>query len=83
LTKYIKRTDGDGFTVPLGEIHRIACCDCGLVHDVVWVYVRGKLGMAVRRNARATAQKRREKKLDYVRREPQPAAQRTDDDEPK
>jgi hypothetical protein len=59
MARYTKRTDGEGFTVPLGQVYRIACCDCGLVHDVVWVYEGGKLGMAARRNNRATAQKRR------------------------
>lgn len=60
--RYKQRVDGEGFEVPLGEVYRIACCDCGLVHDVVWVYQKGELGMATRRNNRATAQKRRWRK---------------------
>ena len=61
MTKYIQRTDGEGFVVPLGELYRLACCDSGLVHDVVWVYDEEtkELGMAVQRNNRATAQRRR------------------------
>lgn len=57
--KYIKRKDGEGFEVPLGKRYRLACCDCGLVHDVVWVYEKGRLGMAATRNNRATAARRR------------------------
>ncbi len=60
--RYKQRVDGEGFEVPLGEVYRIACCDCGLVHDVVWVFEDGRLGMAARRNNRATAQKRRWRK---------------------
>jgi hypothetical protein len=69
MTKYIKRTDGEGFFVPLEEIYRLACCDCGLVHDVVWVYDEKtkKLEMAAQRNNRATAQRRN--KLAKVREE--------------
>lgn len=63
MTRYIQRTDGEGFVVPLGELYRPACCDCGLVHDVVWAYDEEtkELAMAVQRNNRATAQRRRNK----------------------
>lgn len=63
MTRYIQRTDGEGFVVPLGELYRLACCDCGLVHDVLWAYDEEtkELGMAVQRNNRATAQRRRNK----------------------
>ena len=59
MTKYINREDGEGFEVPLGEIYKLVCCDCGLVHDVVFVVEDGKLGMASKRNNRATGQRRR------------------------
>ena len=64
MTRYIQRTDGEGFVVPLRELYRLACCDCGLVHDVVWAYDRktNELAMAVQRNNRATAQRRRKLK---------------------
>lgn len=46
--------------MPSGEVYRIACCDCGLVHDFVFVSEDGKpIGVAARRNERATGQKRR------------------------
>ena len=60
--KYKQRKDYEGFEVPSGEIYRIACCDCGLVHDFVFVSEDGKpIGIAAKRNNRATAQRRRNK----------------------
>lgn len=58
-TDYIKRKDGENFEVPLNQVYKIACCDCGLVHNVAFVYKDGKLYMAAERNARATGQRRR------------------------
>ena len=64
MSKYIQRQDNEGFEVPSGEIYRIACCDCGLVHDFVFVSEDGKpIGIAAKRNNRATAQRR--KKLNH------------------
>ena len=61
MTKYVQRYDGEGFVVPLNEKYRLACCDCGLVHDVVWAYDKKtkELGMAVKRNNKATAIRRK------------------------
>lgn len=60
--KYKQRTDGEGFEIPSNTLYRIACCDCGLVHDVVIVSNdRKPVGIAFRRNNRATAQKRRKR----------------------
>lgn len=61
MTRYKQRKDGEGFVVPLDEVYRLACCDCGLVHDIVLSYDKetGELGMATKRNNRATAQRRR------------------------
>lgn len=53
--KVKQRYDGTGFEVPSGEIHRIVCCDCGLVHDTVFVSQDGKpIGIAARRNKKLT-----------------------------
>ena len=66
--KYTRRKDGEGFAVPSGEIYRIACCDCGLVHDYVFVSEDGEvIGIAARRNKRATAARRRHMKKSGVR----------------
>jgi hypothetical protein len=61
MTKYVQRYDGEGFAVPLNEKYRLACCDCALVHDVVWAYDKKtkELGMAVKRNNRATTIRRK------------------------
>jgi hypothetical protein len=63
VPKYKQRHDGEGFAVPSGKIHRIACCDCGLVHDFVFISEEGGfIGIAAQRNNRATAQRRRNMK---------------------
>lgn len=62
--KYTQRTDNEGFEVPVGEVYRMACCDCGLVHDFVFVSADGKpIGVAARRNNRATAQRRKKLRI--------------------
>jgi hypothetical protein len=63
--RYVQRTDGEGWNVPEGKLTRLACCDCGLVHDIVFVTdpnEPGEIGVAVQVNKRATAQKRRHMK---------------------
>ncbi len=59
MARYVQRYNGEGFEGPNGELYRLSCCDCGLVHDVVFVARKGKIGMAARVNKRATAAKRR------------------------
>jgi len=60
MAKYVQRKDGEGFSVPSGTIYKIACCDCGLVHDFVFISEDGKeIGIAARRNNRATSARRR------------------------
>ena len=61
MTRYKQRQDGEGFVVPKDEVFRLACCDCGLVHDIVICSDKDtdELGMAAKRNNRATAQRRR------------------------
>ncbi len=60
MAKYKQRQDCEGFEVPSGDVYRIACCDCGLVHDFVFVSHDGKpIGIAAKRNNRATAARRR------------------------
>jgi hypothetical protein len=63
MTRYKQRMDEEGFSVPSGEIYRLACCDCGLVHDFVFISEDGKpVGIAARRNNRATGQRRRKQR---------------------
>lgn len=52
--------DGIGFCVRSRSRWRLACCDCGLVHNVALVIGRGGwIGMAMERNARATVGRRK------------------------
>jgi hypothetical protein len=67
--KYIQRKDEEGFEVPSGMRYRIACCDCGLVHDFVFVsHDKKPIGIAAKRNNKATAAKRRKHGLHSIQR---------------
>ena len=60
--KYTTIKDGEGIEVGDGEITKIRCCDCGLVHEVgVAIEDNGMIGLAFKRDNRATAQIRRHK----------------------
>lgn len=56
---YRVMNDGEGVEFRSGERWKFACCDCGLVHDMVIVSRGRKIGLALKRNKRATAAKRR------------------------
>jgi len=59
VRKYEQVIDGRGFAIRSRQKWRLACCDCGLVHDVVVVSGKGGwLGVAMRRNKRSTAFRR-------------------------
>jgi len=45
---------------PIKKGYRMACCDCGLVHDMDFRIVEGKIQFRARRNNRATGQLRRQ-----------------------
>lgn len=59
--KYVQAGERWIGAVPEGETFRLACCDCGLVHDVNLLRGRrrGFIVMAAMRNAHATAAMRR------------------------
>ena len=60
MSRYKQRHDDEGFEVESGVLTRWACCDCGLVHDLVFVSSDGQpIGVAAKRNKRSTAQRRR------------------------
>lgn len=60
MKEYKQIIDGVGFALRSSEIWRLACCDCGLVHDVVLIKRRGSwVGVAMKRNKRATTHRRR------------------------
>lgn len=56
--KYEQLIDGKGISLRSGQVLKFACCDCGLVHDMALVARKGWVGMAVKRNKRATARRR-------------------------
>lgn len=63
--RYEQLIDGRGTTIKNKTVFRLACCDCNLVHDVA-IAVPGlrkgkEIGLAARRNLRATAARRRKK----------------------
>lgn len=59
---YQQVIDGIGFSLRSRQKFRLACCDCGLVHDVVIAVGKGGwFGMAMRRNKKATKSRRKEK----------------------
>lgn len=67
MTRYaVHEVDADGWTpwinpsVPMQ--HKIACCDCGLIHDLEFRVENGAVQFRARRNERATAQRRRKRK---------------------
>lgn len=49
----------DGQWVRPAKRYRIRCCDCALIHDLVFRVKRGSIEFRARRNARATATARR------------------------
>ena len=62
--KYVKHQDYEEFVVNYGEgeILRLACCDCALVHSFAFHVYRGqKVGVAAKREPRSTGQLRRHK----------------------
>ncbi len=68
MSKFPKVGDGDVFIVDTADEHlRLACCDCGAVHDVVVKVLgpddepqdSGRVGLALYRNRRSQAQLRR------------------------
>ncbi len=63
MAKYPRLIDGEGIELKSKETWKLMCCDCGLVHDMVLVAGRkgSPIGLAVRRNKRATASARRHK----------------------
>ena len=61
MSKYPKLADYEGFLIdPKEEVIHFACCDCALVHVMALAHEdNGKIGVAFKRESRATAQLRR------------------------
>lgn len=52
---------------PINKGYKMACCDCGLVHDLDFRVYRGRAQFRVRRNNRSTAMIRRH--MGWIKRE--------------
>ena len=63
MTKYLQQTDGEWIILSNYPFHKIACCDCGLVHKFEFKKVVGGLKFRAWRDERATAARRRKKKV--------------------
>jgi hypothetical protein len=63
--KYYRVTDGEWFE-PEQQNHKLACCDCGLVHTINFRIKKGNVQMQATRNKRSTALIRRHKKIKIV-----------------
>jgi hypothetical protein len=63
--EYQVLTDCEGIELESGKPFRFACCDCGLVHDVVIVSADDSpVGFAVKRNDQATTDRRQSVQAD-------------------
>ena len=56
--RYRSRVDGE-WIEPAGAFHKIACCDCGLVHLVEFRRQRRGVKFRAWRDVRATARRRK------------------------
>lgn len=63
IIRYEQWYDGEWEHFPLKQIHRLMCCDCGLVHEITLVRKEGKIFLRMKRNDKATAAARRKKKI--------------------
>lgn len=60
MTRYVHVKSGGPIYVIKGVTFKMGCCDCGLVHDIIWEDDEdNRLKMTITRNERATAAMRR------------------------
>lgn len=66
MNEFHTLTDGEGVELESNVPFRFACCDCGLVHDMVIVSEDGKpVGFAIKRMQEATRTRRIDMKIEY------------------
>ena len=58
---YHVQSDGE-WVFPVHRGYRLACCDCGSVHDIDFRVVNGRVSFRATKNYRATAARRRHAK---------------------
>lgn len=60
MSKYESVKNDESFVIiPKKEVLVLACCDCGLVHNIRFTVKKEKLHITMDRNNRATGQYRR------------------------
>ena len=68
---YTELHKGDSFEIEPNAVMNLACCDCNLVHKLIFkILDNGNIGMTLKRNSRETAKKRkadsRENKMETI-----------------
>jgi len=57
---YTELHKGDSFEIEPNSTMNLACCDCNLVHKLIFkILDNGNIGMKLKRNSRETAKKRK------------------------
>ena len=57
---YTELHKGDSFEIEPNSTMNLACCDCNLVHKLIFkILDNGNIGMTLKRNNRETAKKRK------------------------
>jgi hypothetical protein len=62
MAAYEQPREGE-WVQPIEEGYKVACCDCGLVHNVDFRIYEGKVQLRVFRNNRSTAMVRRHRNI--------------------
>lgn len=60
--KYTQIYDGEWVEPKPQKVHKMVCCDCGLVHTINFRVVKGKVQFQAIRDKKATSNRRRNKK---------------------
>ncbi len=61
MTRRYPKVSANEWVQPVRKGYRMACCDCGLVHEIDFRVVKRRIQFRVRRNNRSTAMMRRHK----------------------
>ena len=56
------KPEPDEWIQPITKNYKMACCDCGLVHELDFRIHEGRIQFRARRSERSTGQKRRHMK---------------------
>lgn len=68
MPAYEEPTEGE-WVQPIARGYKMACCDCGLVHNVDFRIYRGEVQLRMFRNNRSTAMVRRHRNIEVKQEE--------------